>query len=267
VREHKYSHISLKGQTAFVTGGDSDIGEAICYAFAECGASIVIAARDKAKMDKVKRNVETIGAKTLVVHADVIDEESVTEAVATAKKKFRRIDILVNAAGVTGPVETPLHNVTESDWDYVIDSNVKGTFLPCKAVVPLMIKQKYGRIINIAGSSGLRGYVNRAAYSSSKWALRGLTRTLALEVGKHNVTVNTICPGVVEGRRMSSIIARKAKVWRCSEKDVYGKYVSEMALGRFSLPEDIARAAVFLASAGGRQITGHDVTVDGGWDV
>ena len=266
-RRAKYSALSLKTRTAFITGGDSDIGEAISYAFAECGANIVIAARNETKMRKIVNNIKHMGSKSIMARTDVVNEESVNEAVSTALAKFGRIDLLVNAAGVTGPVETPLHQIAEADWDYVIDANLKGTFLVCKAIVPMMIKMKYGRIINIAGSSGLRGYVNRAAYSSSKWGVRGLTRTLALEVGKYNVNVNTICPGVVEGRRMSSIITKKAKVWKCNEKEVYEKYTSEMALGRFTIAEDIARAALFLVSDGGRQITGHDIIVDGGWDV
>jgi len=263
----KYSNINLHGQTAFVTGGDSDIGEAVSRAYAECGANVIIAARNEAKMREITGNLKKISPKSMMLQTDVVNEESVTRAVSTARQKFGRIEVLVNAAGVTGPVETPLHRITEQDWDYVLGANLKGTFLVCKALVPIMIKQKYGRIINIAGTSGLRGYVNRAAYSSSKWAVRGLTRTLALEVGRYNINVNAICPGVVEGRRMSSIIAKKAEAWKCTEKEVYDKYAGEMALGRFTLAEDIARTALFLASEGGRQITGHDIIVDGGWDV
>ena len=265
--ETKYSVIKLKGQTAFVTGGDSDIGEAICHAFAECGANVIVAARNETKMQEVVDDLKKVAPKSLMLHTDVVNEKSVDQAVSTAHTKFGHIEILVNAAGVTGPVETPLYRITERDWDYVIDVNLKGTFLVCKAIAPIMIKQKYGRIINIAGTSGLRGYVNRAAYSSSKWAVRGLTRTLALEVGKYNVNVNAICPGVVEGKRMSNIIAKKAEAWKCTEKEVYEKYASEMSLGRFTLAEDIGRAALFLASEAGRQVTGHDIVVDGGWDV
>jgi NAD(P)-dependent dehydrogenase (short-subunit alcohol dehydrogenase family) len=263
----EYSKISLKGQTAFVTGGDSDIGGAICEAFGQCGANVAIAARNESNMKMVQKRLEEIGANAETSYIDVINEASVNESVSKILSKYQTIDILVNAAGVTGPVETPLYEISESDWDYVIDANVKGTFLVCKAVVPIMIKQKHGTIINISGTSGLRGYVNRAAYSSSKWAVRGLTRTLALEVGKYNINVNDICPGVVEGKRMSNIIAKKARKWNCSEQSVYKKYVDEMALGRFTRVEDVARAALFLASEGGRQITGHDIVVDGGWDV
>ena len=240
---------------------------AICDAFGQCGANVAIAARNEAKMREVQAKLRETGANAITTFADVTNQKSIQESVNNVLSKYSAIDILVNAAGVTGPVETPLHEISEEDWDYVIGSNVKGTFLVCKAIVPIMIKQKHGKIVNIAGTSGLRGYVNRAAYSSSKWAVRGMTRTLALEVGKYNINVNAICPGVVEGKRMSNIIAKKAKAWNCSEQDVYDKYVSEMALGRFTLAEDIARAALFLVSDGGRQISGHDIVVDGGWDV
>jgi NAD(P)-dependent dehydrogenase (short-subunit alcohol dehydrogenase family) len=264
---NRFGVTNLKGQTAFVTGGDSDLGAAICKAFAECQANVVVAARNEPRMEETVSRLKELDADVMKVQTDVLQFDSVKRAVAAVLEKYERIEILVNAAGVTGPVETPLHEIEEKDWDYVVDSNLKGTFLPCKAVVPTMIKQSYGRIVNIAGTSGLRGYVNRAAYSSSKWAVRGLTKTLALEVGKYNINVNAICPGVVEGRRMSNIISKKAAKWNVTDKDVYDKYNSETALGRFSLPEDVARAALFLVGEGGRQITGHEIIVDGGWDV
>ena len=266
-RPGKYGTVNLKGQTAFVTGGDSDLGGAICEALAECQANVVVAARNEAKMEETVARLKDIGANVAKVQTDVLKFESIQDSVAKALDLHGRIDILVNAAGVTGPVETPLQDITEEEWDFVLGSNVKGTFLPCKAVVPVMIKQSYGRIVNIAGTSGLRGYVYRAAYSSSKWAVRGLTRTLALEVGRYNINVNAICPGVVEGKRMSAIMSKKAAKWKVADRDVYNKYTNEMALGRWTLPEDIARAAIFLVSEGGRQITGHDIIVDGGWDV
>jgi NAD(P)-dependent dehydrogenase (short-subunit alcohol dehydrogenase family) len=145
--------------------------------------------------------------------------------------------------------------------------NLRGVYLCCRSVVPAMIEQRSGKIINIGGTSGLRGYRYRAAYSSSKWAVRGLTRTLALEVGPYGVNVNVICPGVVEGDRMTTIIAEKARVRGWAPKEVYDEYVREMALRRFTTDEDIAHAVVFLASDDSRQITGHELIVDGGWDV
>src|SRR5256712_7139831 len=117
--------------------------------------------------------------------------------VARARETFGRIDILVNAAGVTGPIETPVWEIKADDFDQVIAVNLRGTFLPTKHVLPTMIQQRSGKIVNISGTSGLRGYKHRAAYSSSKWALRGFTRTVALEAGPYNVNVNALHPGIV----------------------------------------------------------------------
>ncbi len=198
---------------------------------------------------------------------DVADARA-TQALATrTRDEFGQIDILVNAAGVIGPIETPLHKIAPEDWDRVLSVNLRGVFLCCRAVVPAMIERRHGKIINIAGTSGLRGYRNRAAYSSSKWAVRGLTRTLALEVGPYGVNVNAICPGVVEGDRMTTIITAKARVRGWTPTQVFDEYIGEMALRRFTKDEDIAQAVVFLASEESRQITGHEMIVDGGWDV
>jgi 3-oxoacyl-[acyl-carrier protein] reductase len=130
-----------------------------------------------------------------------------------------------------------------------------------------MLERRQGKIVNIAGTSGLRGYRNRAAYSSSKWAVRGLTRTLALELGPSGINVNAVCPGVVQGDRMTTIIREKARVRGWTEDQVYQEYTGEMALRRFTTEEDIAHAVLFLASDESRQITGHEIVVDGGWDV
>jgi NAD(P)-dependent dehydrogenase (short-subunit alcohol dehydrogenase family) len=178
-----------------------------------------------------------------------------------------RIDILVNAAGITGPIETPVWDIDEKDWDAVLAANLKGTFLPTKHVLPTMIAQRYGKIVNISGSSGLRGYKNRAAYSSSKWALRGFTRTVALEVGPYNVNVNALHPGIVGGDRMDKLCREKARRRGSTPEQVYREYVEEMALRRVTAAQDIANAVCFLASDDSRNMTGQSVTVDGGWDV
>src|SRR5207247_10280026 len=137
------------------------------------------------------RAVETLGRRALVEPTDVTDEDAVRRLVDRTRAAFGgRIDILINAAGVTGPVETPVWEIKAEDWDHVMAANVRGTFLPIKHVLPTMIAQRYGKIVNISGTSGLRGYKHRAAYASSKWALRGLTRTVALEAGPYNVNVN-----------------------------------------------------------------------------
>jgi NAD(P)-dependent dehydrogenase (short-subunit alcohol dehydrogenase family) len=260
----------LRDRVAVVTGAAKGMGDAICEALAREGASVVVAARDAGPLAALAQRLERLeipGTRHLAVPTDVTREDQVAALVARAHKEFGRIDILVNAAGTIGPIETPLHKIPPDEWDRVLAVNLRGVFLCCRAVVPGMIERKYGKIINIAGTSGLRGYRYRAAYSSSKWAVRGLTRTLALEVGPYNVNVNAVFPGVVEGDRMTTIIAEKARVRGTSPEAVFEEYVGEMAMRRFTTEADIANAIVFLASDESRQIAGHEIVVDGGWDV
>ena len=233
------------------------------------GAHLVLAAREPGPLEALAGTLRRSGGDRRCVAAptDVTDPSAVDALARRTLDEFGRIDILVNAAGVIGPIETPLHQIAPGDWDHVLGVNLRGVFLCCRAVVPTMIDRRYGKIINIAGTSGLRGYRFRAAYSSSKWAVRGLTRTLALEVGPYGVNVNAICPGVVEGDRMTTIITQKARVRGWTATQVRDEYIGEMALRRFTTDADIAHAAVFLASEESRQISGHEMIVDGGWDV
>jgi 3-oxoacyl-[acyl-carrier protein] reductase len=187
-----------------------------------------------------------------------------TDAVAG---RFAGIDILVNTAGGTGPIETPAHEYPVGEFRQILELNVIGTFLPCKYAIPHLIARGGGRIVNLAGTSGLRGYRNRAGYSSSKWAVRGLTRTLALELGQYGITVNDVCPNVTNGARMDRIVAEKARVLGKTPDEVYADFAAQTALGRFVEESDVADAVRFLVSPAARNITGHDVPVDAGWDV
>ncbi|MGH7303259.1 MAG: SDR family NAD(P)-dependent oxidoreductase, partial [Candidatus Rokuibacteriota bacterium] len=175
--------MKLADRIAIVTGAAKGMGRDICLTLAREGANLAIAAREAGPLDALGGEITALGRKTIVVPTDVTDEPAVERLVTRARETFGRIDILVNAAGVTGPIETPVQEITADDFRAVLEANVVGTFLPTKHVLPTMIAQKYGKIVNISGTSGLRGYKYRAAYSSSKWALRGLTRTVALEVG------------------------------------------------------------------------------------
>jgi 3-oxoacyl-[acyl-carrier protein] reductase len=261
--------LELHGRTAIVTGAAKGMGGPICAALAEEGAALVLAGRD---MDAIEAHDAKLHdhfpeLETLTVRCDVTDEAATSELAASALERFGRIDILVNTAGVVGPIETPAQDVPLDDFRFVLDVNVTGTFLPCKAVIPAMIEAGRGRIVNLAGTSGLRGYRNRVAYSSSKWAVRGLTRTLALELGPYDVTVNTVCPNVTNGTRMDRIVSRKAERTGRTIDEVYADFASQTAMGRFVDEADVAEAVLFLVSDRARNMTGHDIVVDAGWDV
>jgi NAD(P)-dependent dehydrogenase (short-subunit alcohol dehydrogenase family) len=259
--------MKLADRHAVVTGAAKGMGRDICLTLAREGANLAIAARDTAPLEALGREIEALGRKVVVVPTDVTDEAAVERLTASAREAFGRIDILVNAAGVTGPIETPVWEIKADDFDQVIAVNLRGTFLPTKHVLPTMIKQRYGKIVNISGTSGLRGYKYRAAYSSSKWALRGFTRTVALEAGPYNINVNALHPGIVGGDRMDKLCREKAKKRGWTPEQVYQEYVDEMALRRVTIAQDIANAVLFLVSDDSSNMTGQSVTVDGGWDV
>jgi 3-oxoacyl-[acyl-carrier protein] reductase len=259
--------VKLENRVALVTGAAKGMGRDICLTLAREGADLVLTAREIAPLETLKGEIDNLGRRALVAPCDVTDEAAVEEMVAKATEAFGRIEILVNAAGVTGPIETPVQEIRAEDFRSVLEANVVGTFLPTKHVLPGMIARKYGKIVNISGTSGLRGYKYRAAYSSSKWALRGLTRTVALEVGRHNINVNALHPGIVAGDRMDKLCREKARTRGWAPEQVYQEYVDEMALRRVTVSQDIANAVLFLVSDDSKNMTGQSVTVDGGWDV
>jgi NAD(P)-dependent dehydrogenase (short-subunit alcohol dehydrogenase family) len=258
----------LEGKTALVTGAAQGMGSAICKAMAAEGCDLMLCARTREPLEALARELRATGRKAEVKTCDVIQEDQVAAMVAAALEAFAgKLDILVNVAGATGPIETPVWQIDGTDFEDLVRVNLKGTFLPIKHVLPSMIERRYGKIVNIGGSSGMRGYRYRAAYSSSKWSIRGLTRTTALDVGEHNINVNAVMPGIVETPRMHKLCEEKARVRGWTHDQVYDEYVKDMALKRVTTPEDVAHAVVFLASDEARQITGQELVVDGGWDV
>lgn len=256
---------SLAGKVAIVTGAAKGLGAAITRSLASQGAQLALCGRD---LDALEQHAKELnGAETLAIGCSVLDEESVQKLVSQTVERFGGVDILVNTAGGIGPIETPVQEYPLDGFTQVLDLNVLGTFLPCKAVVPEMIKRGGGRIVNIAGTSGLHGYASRIGYSSSKWAVRGLTRTLALELGRYNITANTICPNVTHGARMDKIIKGKAERLGKSIEEVYQDFTAETALGRFIDDVDIAAAVDYLVNESGRNVTGQDLVVDAGFRV
>ena len=258
----------LENRIAIITGAAKGMGAAITRTLGREGADLMLAAREVAPLDEVAEEVRAMGRRVETISTNVADPKQVEAMVKATKGAFGgRIDILVNVAGTTGPIETPVQDIDPDDFLEVLDINVRGTFLPIKYTLPTMIAQKYGKIVNIGGSSGLRGYKYRTAYSSSKWALRGLTRTIALEVGPHNVNVNIVMPGIVHTPRMDKLCEEKARVRGWTFEQVYQEYVDEMCLGRVTEPQDIADAVLYCASDESKNMTGQKISVDGGWDV
>ena len=264
-----YADPPLRNQVAVVTGAAKGLGDAIADVLACDGAQLVLAGRNREALEAqaARLDDEYSDRRSLVARCDVTHEHDVQAMIEAGVEEFGALDILVNTAGVIGPIETPAQDVSVDDFRRVLDVNVVGTFLPCRFAIPHLIERGGGRIVNIAGTSGLRGYRNRVAYSSSKWAVRGLTRTLALELGPHDITVNTICPNVTHGDRMTRIVTEKAQRLGRTPEDVYADFAGQTALGRFIEDSDVAHAVRFLVSAGARNVTGHDIVVDAGWDV
>ena len=258
----------LKGKNAVVTGAGQGMGRDISLCFAVEGADLVLAGRRREPLESLVDEVQSLGRRALAVPTDVSEEGAVENLISEAETFFDdRIDILMLAAGITGPLETPVWELAVDDFEEILAVNLRGMFLPIKHVLPHMIKRRSGKIVTIGGVAGIRGYRMRTGYSASKWGVRGLVRTVALEVGPYHINVNNICPGLTETPRMQKLLAGKAAARGWSEKEIYQEYVQEMSLGRINQPQDMADAALFLASDESRNVTGQDLIVDGGWKL
>ncbi len=253
----------LQHKVAIITGGSRGIGREIAHAFADQGASIALVGRSKEALEKVKD--ELIEKNTTVISfvCDVTNEIKVKEMVELTIQKLGDIDILVNNAGSAGQTLS-IESLLETDWDDVVDSNLKSTFLCTKAVIPSMKRKQGGRIINMSSISGKRPLQYRAGYCAAKMGVIGFTRTAATELGQYNITVNSICPGFVAGERIDDVILKQAKVRNVSKEQLANEFKKASPLHRFVRPADIAATTVFLASDHGGGITGEDVNVSAG---
>lgn len=188
--------MKLKDKVALITGGGRGIGKAVALAYGREGAKLAICARTGSELEETAKEIRALGADCLAVVCDVSLEESVAKTAQEVQEKFGRIDVLINNAGVmTRP--TPLAELEVRKWDYTISVNLRGPFLMTRALLPLMMRQKSGSIINVSSSIGRGAYANFAAYAASKWGIEGLTQTLAAEVSPHNIRVNSVEPGYV----------------------------------------------------------------------
>ncbi|MBT4903209.1 MAG: 3-oxoacyl-[acyl-carrier-protein] reductase [Verrucomicrobia bacterium] len=241
----------LADKIAVVTGAGRGIGRAVALAYAKMGADVVCVSRTEENSAKVAAEVEAIGRRAWAVAVDVSDTAAVDAAAKGILESTGRIDILVNNAGVTR--DNLLMRMSEEEWDTVIDTNLKGAFNFTKALTRPFIKQRSGRIINIASVIGLIGNAGQSNYAASKAALIGFTKSIAKELASRGITVNAIAPGFIETDMTAAL----------SEKMREG-ILGNVPLERFGSPDDIAHAAVFLAMEPSGYITGQVLTVDGG---
>lgn len=259
--------MELAGKTAFVTGPAKGMGRAVTLSLAREGADLVLAGRDMPPIDEVAEDVRALGRTALTLKCDVTDEDAVGAAANAALTAFPAIDILVNVAGGRGPIGKSGVETTREEFEDILTLNVTGCFLTMRAFLPGMMTRRSGKIVNVGGTFGLRGRAGRLGYSASKWGMRGLTKSFALEAGPHNVNVNSVCPGMVEGPRFEKVCGDMAAKLGITLEEAKEKHAEEYALRRISTDEDVANAVLFLVSEKSRQITGQDIAVDGGWVI
>ena len=238
-------------RTAFVTGASRGIGKACAFALAAAGARVVVAARTLDRCEEVAAEIRAQGHQAMAVAIDLSSKESIVQAVGQAAKDFGPIHILVNNAGITKD-GLALRMKTE-DWTSVIDTNLSGSFYASQAVMQGMMKERWGRIINIASVVGQMGNAGQANYVAAKAGLIGLTKSLARELASRNITVNAVAPGFIS-TDMTAVLS----------EDLKQKMLVNIPLARFGASEDIAEAVKFLASDGAGYITGHVLDVNGG---
>ena len=243
--------MSLSGRVALVTGASQGIGRTCALRLAKEGAIVAVAARNKEKLDELVNEITAAGGKAAAFALDVAEEEQVKATVKAIVAQFGKIDILVNNAGITR--DQLVMRMKRADWDAVLQTNLTSAYLLIQQVIPSMLKQRSGRIINITSIFGQMGQAGQANYSASKAGLIGLTMAIAREVGSRNITCNAVAPGFIE-TAMTAVLSDEFKQ----------NAVKQIPLGRVGTSADVAGAVAFLASDDASYITGHTLSVNGG---
>src|ERR1700731_4158999 len=250
-----FPRFDLTGQTALVTGAARGLGRAISLALAHAGADVALGLRDVNSAEDLVREIESLGRKVCQLQMDMAHLDQVFRAVEDTVSRLGRLDILVNNAGIAP--ENPAENVREEDFDLTLAVNVKGTFFASQAAGRFMIRQKSGRIINLGSQAGFAALPGESVYCMTKAAISHLTKCLAIEWGKHNITVNAVAPTFISTPGTDAALADPA-----FRADVIERIAG---LHRIGVPMDVAGAVVFLASPAASLITGHTLLIDGGW--
>jgi len=241
-----------------VTAGASGIGSAIAAAFAETGANLHVCDIDDTVLAEFKKRFP--GSE--VTHADVSDETQVSALFETQRSRFGGLDVLINCAGIAGPT-AGVDKITEEAWTRTVEVNLTGQFHCLRQAVPMLRESKCANIVCISSVGGRLGFPWRTPYAATKWAIVGLVKSLAIELGPSNVRVNAILPGVVQGERMDRVIAARAESLGISFDEMREQYLQKISLRRMVTVEDIAAMTLFLASPAGRNVSGQAISVDG----
>ena len=251
----EFPRFDLTGQVSLVTGAARGLGRAISLALAHAGSDVALGLRDVNTASDLVREIQSMGRKALPLQMDVTHLDQISSAVQDTADHFGHLDILVNNAGVAP--ENPAENYREEDFDLTLAVNLKGTFFASQAAGRVMIRQKSGRIINIGSQAGFAALPGESVYCMTKAAISHLTKCLAIEWGKHNITVNTVAPTFISTPGTDAALADPA-----FRADVLERIAG---LHRIGVPMDVAGAVVFLASPAASLITGHTLLIDGGW--
>jgi NAD(P)-dependent dehydrogenase (short-subunit alcohol dehydrogenase family) len=244
----------LAGRAAIITGASRGLGRAMALALGAEGARLLLVSRNATPLQKTADEARAFGAEAEICPADVTDETHVRRVEAAATDRFGKVQILINNAGMN--LRKPVTDFTLAEWRQVQDTNLTSAFLMCRALVPHMKGQGYGRILNLTSIMSHVALPGRTAYAASKCALLGFTRALALELAPENITVNGISPGPFATEMNAPLM---------QNPDLNREFISKIPLGRWGNPEEIGRLAVYLCSADAGFITGTDILIDGGW--
>src|SRR5947208_1120224 len=258
--------LMLKGRVAVITGPAKGMGAAISMAFAAEGARLALIGRDTAAIEPVAIEAKRLGAQAIIVPCDLTDAAQCERAAKATKDAYGRIDIQVNVAGGSGPIGKTGVETTPEEFDDIVTLNMNGCFHTMRGVLPTMMAQRYGKIVNVGGTFGMRGRAGRMAYSASKWGLRGITKSFALEVGAYNINVNCVAPGMVDGPRFRErVCADMAVRLGITVEEAAKRHAADYALKRITTDVDVTNACLFLSTDISRQIPGVYLPLDGGW--
>jgi len=252
---------SLKNKKIIISAGASGIGWAITKVCVVKGASVYLCDVDPKAINKVKKH-PSYNKRIFVSETDASDETEVIDFFHKIEKKFRNLDALINNVGIAGPTGT-IEKLDSNEWENTLHVNVNSHFYFTKQAIPLLKKSKTSSIINISSGAGIMGFPLRSPYAASKWAVVGMTKTLAMELGKYKIRVNAICPGTIKGDRMKKVIRDKAKFTKISSQKIENEFVSMASMNSWIYEEDIGKMCAFLISDDSERISGQIIGVDG----